>query len=288
MCDQIHELVASIFFFSSCIAGLEVPKIIFIKEEPPSSSDEASTTDTGRDDTVTNWTSGAQGEEVSKDSEDVPIEATDVPPDMESSDGSSGLQKCGQCGQYFSSAEVLLQHSVTHSWNSPFWCHNCGATFVCREDLAQHESMHVDKDRFCCALCSKIFVSGSVLRGHTTVHQDHPGYRCHLCPMVYATHPQLLNHLDSHNKPYKCKVCNDRFINIKALSGHASAHVKLQGVRPLRYKCPHCPRTFYHSGHLADHTRTHTGERPFSCDVCKKSFTRHSTLLAHNRMQHAI
>ncbi|KAL3199925.1 hypothetical protein MRX96_013410 [Rhipicephalus microplus] len=97
--------------------GLEVPKDHFyqggtphpaLTKRPQQTQEGTTLSQTGLQ--------GAQGEEVSKDSEDVPIEATDVPPDMESSDGSSGLQKCGQCGQYFSSAEVLLQHSVTHSW----------------------------------------------------------------------------------------------------------------------------------------------------------------------------
>ncbi|KAL1485365.1 hypothetical protein MTO96_010190 [Rhipicephalus appendiculatus] len=156
-----------------------------------------------------------------------------------------------------------------------------------RGDLAEHESTHVHKNRFCCALCSKIFVNGSVLRDHTMAHQGHPGYRCHLCPMVYATRPQLIKHLDSHKKAFACKVCNLSFVSNEALAAHVATHDKFQRRRPLRHKCLHCPRTFYHRGHLADHERTHTGERPFTCDMCEKKFTRHSHLLAHKRMQHA-
>jgi KRAB domain-containing zinc finger protein len=52
----------------------------------------------------------------------------------------------------------------------------------------------------------------------------------------------------------------------------------------LRLRCDHCDRAFARPDHLADHLRTHTGEKPFRCDECGKDFARQGTLVRHRRV----
>ncbi|XP_061521531.1 zinc finger protein 79-like isoform X2 [Phycodurus eques] len=40
---------------------------------------------------------------------------------------------------------------------------------------------------------------------------------------------------------------------------------------------------FYSNGDLIKHTRTHTGEKPFTCSICNTSFSDSSTLGKHKR-----
>ena len=45
-----------------------------------------------------------------------------------------------------------------------------------------------------------------------------------------------------------------------------------------------CQKRFRCWGHLAIHQRTHSGEKPFECHVCKKRFSVKSNLTMHKKM----
>lgn len=55
---------------------------------------------------------------------------------------------------------------------------------------------------------------------------------------------------------------------------------------PKRFPCTQCHKSFSRSHHLKSHMRTHTGERPFACDLCQRSFAKHSDLTRHKQFVH--
>ncbi|GFU31962.1 hypothetical protein NPIL_149081 [Nephila pilipes] len=49
-------------------------------------------------------------------------------------------------------------------------------------------------------------------------------------------------------------------------------------------KCPYCSYTSSFSGSIKKHMAVHTGDRPYVCDTCQKSFTQKENLKRHLRV----
>ncbi|XP_060588668.1 protein krueppel-like [Ruditapes philippinarum] len=49
----------------------------------------------------------------------------------------------------------------------------------------------------------------------------------------------------------------------------------------LKHVCPICSRPFPSSSGLSRHLLTHTGEKPFECEVCGKRFNRKGNMRTH-------
>eukprot|EP00091_Calanus_sinicus_P004634 TRINITY_DN14973_c0_g1_i1.p1 TRINITY_DN14973_c0_g1~~TRINITY_DN14973_c0_g1_i1.p1 ORF type:complete len:116 (+),score=10.68 TRINITY_DN14973_c0_g1_i1:108-455(+) len=69
---------------------------------------------------------------------------------------------------------------------------------------------------------------------------------------------------------FVCEICEREFSNSPSLSSHMDSHINSDPEAPFR--CDVCGKCFSVPARLTRHYRTHTGEKPYKCTICHKSF----------------
>ena len=113
--------------------------------------------------------------------------------------------------------------------------------------------------------------------------KKHPStlYTCDVCQKNFPLRCKLLDHQRIHTgeKPYCCEQCGKAF----AVKCRLSTHIRGVHKQLRPHQCEKCSVSCLQMSSLRIHMRTHTGERPFSCVVCGKRFTRKFDCKKHQK-----
>ncbi len=73
------------------------------------------------------------------------------------------------------------------------------------------------------------------------------------------------------------------YLNVasSAKTNYENAQYKVVDEAGEAYKCPHCDKRILFLSKFTEHMRTHTGERPYKCDVCGKGFKQRVHMKSH-------
>ncbi|XP_033220205.1 zinc finger protein 91-like isoform X2 [Belonocnema kinseyi] len=203
------------------------------------------------------------------------------------------VRKCNICGDSFENNEILREHRAKHVTEG----------ILTEEDLREIEprpeerrsgekvarKRRTDIVGLECTECNKQYTSRKGLLRHIQVHEGKK-YLCDICPKKFYRREHLKIHVAKHNmiKPYKCNRCTKRFIKEEQLTNHLSKHDRTfkknkETDSSKRFLCEICSKSFTQSTTLIAHLRAHNGIKPYVCEVCSRPFTTNAYLKMHMR-----
>ncbi|XP_063218755.1 zinc finger protein 615-like [Bacillus rossius redtenbacheri] len=194
---------------------------------------------------------------------------------------------CDTCNYLTYSKLILEKHVRKHLVKTECYkCTICDKKFRISACLKIHMKRHTNQRDFPCDICEYKAFTKTEIKLHMTVHSGEKNSVCHICGKAFTKESSLRKHVRSiHERSTKehCPQCD--FTTYYASS--LKAHVKLCHEGELRNcVCPVCGLNVKVRSSFIEHMRSHTGDKPFSCDECKSSFACAGRLKQHRLSVH--
>ncbi|XP_047522055.1 zinc finger protein 184-like [Pieris napi] len=140
---------------------------------------------------------------------------------------------------------------------------------------------------FICKTCNKVFNKKDNYKSHIAIHNPSlRRHRCDVCGVRFSYRSTLNKHHAAAHQPrtlpdHTCPHCPSHYPAAWMLKQHIErSH---EGITRFECDAEGCGKRFFKKCDLVVHQRYHTGERPFSCDICKQRFPHVSHLKRHER-----
>ena len=175
-----------------------------------------------------------------------------------------------------------------------YFCSVCSFKSKRHSHIRNHLKIHEkDPPLLHCNKCNFTTIRLSHLRRHEMTHVDSQEvYSCPKCkykttnPKLLARHLRIKHHQEANKESLpllSCEHCDYKTTKPAMLNRHLKCHTDINNEGLVStYRCELCPYTTSRREHFLRHfANVHTGQRPYMCEVCGKSFKRTDALRQH-------
>lgn len=225
---------------------------------------------------------------------------------------------CTQCTRIFASGQHLMNHVQVHIERSQkpvkikkppapvipdgYNCSYCSMSFDKQVSLAAHMNVHRDRvarKAVKCKECGENFHSNGSLWNHRKTVHKHILFKCSACCKTFATKAAYEDHMKRHEEQgaIMCDICGKSkfgfrkasvaiistlaFFSAFTMQNTLKIHMRIHsGERP--FLCSECGKSFSTNIRLQEHVRRHKGQRRHECPICNKQFYEKTELKKHS------
>ena len=210
--------------------------------------------------------------------------------------------KCQVCLKTFDKRRYLMDHLRRVHKSSVYKCNDCHIRFKLKDELNSH-LQNCSKSQKTSKVSEEKHIKSVLTDNEQNVKiltKRKKNNRCHQCNGYFLTQALLKTHVKTVHEgeqieeidsvldetkvenPVICNICDITVNNEYALAIHqGSVH---GSERP--WTCNLCGKTFARHLELVNHRRIHSGDKPFQCDVCGARFNQKQNLHTHVRHIH--
>ncbi|OXU26793.1 hypothetical protein TSAR_006079 [Trichomalopsis sarcophagae] len=151
-------------------------------------------------------------------------------------------------------------------------CHICAKSFRCLAHLNRHKLIHTGQRPYVCDICNMSFNQQEIMMKHKQCHEGKKLFQCANCHQSFRYKVSLKSHMINYHSANEQSVIGNQ----------------VMCIQDQLLQCTECGKQFATKYKLQRHRRCHTGEKPYHCNYCDRSFSQTGNLKLHQVKYHQI